>query len=394
MGFVDFVIAHEWVILFYSVIILLIIAVREHIQWQGFAVGLYRTKVGIALMERWGKKYRGLIQIIGMIGIGVGFVGMGMICFTLIQGLWALLTDPAAPPVIAPVLPGFSIPGFDLKVPLVTGWIALFIVIVIHEFSHGVVSKAHNVKVKSSGLLIFGPIAGAFVEPDENVLKNQPETTQYALFAAGPVSNFITAFLAMGIMALLFAPAINVMTVPSGVEITKIVDGYGAANASLVSGDVVTSINGVDVLSYEELSTELDTVFAGDAILVGLDDERVVSVQTTQNPADATSNRGYLGVNLKSSRDARIGEWWFTALLAIVVWFQDLFYWFVLLSLGIGLANLLPIGPLDGGRMLQLATNQITGNKKRGDWWWAKISLVTLALILILLLIPIGRALF
>ena len=40
---------------------------------------------------------------------------------------------------------------------------------------------------------------------------------------------------------------------------------------------------------------------------------------------------------------------------AALIWFYGFLYWLYLLNLGIGLFNLVPLGPIDGGRMLLVA---------------------------------------
>ena len=394
-----FFVENSWSFLFYAVIIAIIVLLRHKIEWQVFGIGLYKTKVGLKLMEKMGTKYRGLVQLLGYIGLGVGFVGMGFIVFTLLSGLWNLMFNPAAPAVISPILPGFHIPGTDLKVPLITGWLALFIVVVIHEFSHGVVSRAHNVPVKSSGLLIFGPIGGAFVEPDEKTLAKQPETVKYSLFAAGPFSNIVTGLLFALFSAFVILPLLVFMTMPAGVEITSVVPDYPAANASLGAGMIITGINGAAVVDNAQLSAQLDKVRAGDSLLITVEksDGGVAeySVLTTQNPNDATSTKGYVGINLLAKRDPKVDAVWYQGLIITLRWLQEFFKWLLILSLGLGLANLLPIGPVDGGQMLRQACYQVTGDSKKGgkgDWWWAKISWVTLAIIIVLLIIPIAKA--
>jgi membrane-associated protease RseP (regulator of RpoE activity) len=384
----SWVVRHEWALLFYAVLITAIILLRRKIEWQAFGIGLYKTKFGLKLMDKWGTKYRGLVQTLGYIGIGVGFVGMIFITGNLVYGLWVLLTNPAAPAVVSPVLPGIDIPGAALKVPLITGWIALFVVIVIHEFSHGVVSRAHGIAVKSSGLLIFGPIGGAFVEPDEKAMLKQHETVQYSLFAAGPWSNIITALLAVLVVAYAVTPLLGSMTTSVGVSVETVTPNLPAANASLASGTVITAVNGVPIHNYQEMSDQLDPIKAGDVVELSTD-KGEYAITTTSNPADASSKKGYLGVTLKTKQDPKNHALWFTALLAVANWISEFFQWFIILSLGLGLANLLPLGPVDGGRMLQTAARKITADNKRGDWWWAKISIFTLILAATLLFVPI-----
>ncbi len=391
MGFVQFFTDYKWVLLFYATVVFVIIMLRRKIEWQVFGIGLYRTKAGLKTMDKLGKKYKGLFQIIGYIGIGIAFIGMIFIVTNLAYGLYNLIVDPNAQAVVSPVIPGFSVPGTALKVPLIIGWIALFMVVVIHEFMHGVICRANDVPVKSSGIAIFGPIGGAFVEPDEKALVKKDVTVQYAMYAAGPFSNIVTGMLFFVISAFLVIPLLMYMTIPAGVEVSSVTPNYPAANASVVEGTLVNSVNGVTITTYEEFSKQLDSVKPGDTVNLKTD-KGDYSIKTMQNPTDAASTKGFLGVNLKPRRDPKVSGELFSGLLSSLTWFKELLYWLFLLSLGLGLANLLPLGPVDGGRILQLSCRQVTGDKKRGDWWWAKISIVTLVLLIVLLLIPVIKA--
>ncbi|MEM4248184.1 MAG: site-2 protease family protein [Candidatus Nanoarchaeia archaeon] len=67
--------------------------------------------------------------------------------------------------------------------------------------------------------------------------------------------------------------------------------------------------------------------------------------------------------------------------------------WIFILSLGIGLANLIPLGPLDGGRMLLVALTKFL-KKARAQWLWSKISALCLILLLLNLLYPYLKNLF
>jgi membrane-associated protease RseP (regulator of RpoE activity) len=380
---------YKWVFLFYGAIILLVYLFRDKFEWHGI-VGLYKTKVGLKLMESWGKKYQGLVHVLGYIGAGVGFLGMFLIVGFLIHGVWALIFQPDAPAVVSPVIPGVPIPGAAIQVPLITGWLALFIVIVIHEFSHGVVSRAHNVPVKSSGLLVFGFIGGAFVEPDEKKLAKQHESVHYSLFAAGPFSNIVTGILFLLIATFLFPAITDHMTTPTGVSLEKVTESSPAWNASLRPGMLITSVNNAPITDRDGLLEQLDSVKVGEAVIIGTKSGQYV-VQTGQNPALPKDKKGYLGVFIKSQRDPKSTGAVFSATLAVTNWLKEFFYWLYVLSLGIGLANLLPLGPVDGGQMLRTASQGIAG-KARGDWWWKKISMVTLLVIIVLLLVPIGKA--
>jgi membrane-associated protease RseP (regulator of RpoE activity) len=145
----------------------------------------------------------------------------------------------------------------------------------------------------------------------------------------------------------------------------------------------------VDVTSSDQLSAEMDKVTPGDVANIEANGQ-VYPVQTTAHPTDEESAKGYIGINLQSKREPKMAgtEW----LVATINWLGYFMSWLFILSLGIGLANLLPLGPVDGGRMFQLASRQMAGNAKRGDWWWKRVSLLVLAVIIVLVFAPVLKA--
>jgi membrane-associated protease RseP (regulator of RpoE activity) len=369
---------YKWVILFYAVLIGVIYRFRDKFDWQNKFIGLYRTKFGLQLMERLGKHQR-IVKTLGYIGIVVGYIGMIFIVGMLFKGFYDLLFVPNAPPVVSPVLPGVPIPGLGIKVPLVTGWLALFIVIVIHEFSHGVVARAHKIPVTSSGLMVFGPLGGAFVEPEEKKMAKATKAAQLSVFAAGPFSNLLTSALFFLAITFLLVPAAGMM-IDDGILFQEIQPGFPAAEAGLEPEVIYTLVNQVPVSTWDEFYGAIEDVQPGDSVLFEAPGKEPVVVTATAHPDDA--EKGYLGVvpgtNVKPG---------FDILLSILLWFSNLLMWTFVLGLGIGLANLLPMGPVDGGRMLKTGCEHFFG-EKTGQVIWAKVSIVMVSLLIILLLIP------
>src|SRR3989344_2105488 len=182
-------------ILFYGLIGYFFVKYRERWQVQGI-VAIYRTRLGLKLMDKIAAKVPWLLRFLSFFSVLIGFAGMAMILYYLVVGTFMLLTVPAAVPAVAPVLPGVKIPGL----PDLSFWhwiIAIFIVAVVHEFSHGIYSRLYKIPLKSSGLALFGPILGAFVEPDEKLLKKQSRFRQITIFSAGSFSNIILAIIAI-----------------------------------------------------------------------------------------------------------------------------------------------------------------------------------------------------
>src|SRR3989338_644264 len=78
--------------------------------------------------------------------------------------------------------------------------ISLFIIAIIHEFSHGVIARVYNIKIKSSGFAFLGPIPAAFVEPDEKKMEKSSAKAQLSILAAGSFSNILLALLVILIL--------------------------------------------------------------------------------------------------------------------------------------------------------------------------------------------------
>jgi membrane-associated protease RseP (regulator of RpoE activity) len=380
MGLLEVIASYKWVIIFYSLIILFIILMRKKFEFHGKIIALYKTGFGLSMIERVGKKHAAIIKILGYCGIGVGFIGMAAIVILILKGLWDLVLVPGAPPVISPVLPGIPIPGSPIQVPLIEGWIALFIVVLIHEFSHGIVAAAHNIRVKSTGLLFFGPLLGAFVEPDEKQVEKKGDVVKYSIFAAGPFSNVLLALAAILLIVFAVSPAINNYAAPEGFVFTKVDDDLPAYKAGLEAGVTYNLVNGEKINSALEFEKALAPVKPGEAVTIG---NSLGSYNVTTTFREEAPEKALIGVNIRTKLTNEGSAW-----LNVLLWANGLIAWIFILSLGLGLANLLPIGPVDGGRMIKEALENTLG-KSKGLKVWAKLTIVLIALILILLLVPI-----
>jgi membrane-associated protease RseP (regulator of RpoE activity) len=239
--------------------------------------------------------------------------------------------------------------------------------------------------VLSSGIVFFGPLIGAFVEPDEKKLRKQSDVVQYSVFAAGPFSNMLLAGLVIIIFLAIFNPIADAYAQPLGFSFTKLEPGMPAEKAGLETGVIYNRVNNLTVLSTEDFVKAFDKVKVNETILIG-NDEKAYYVTTTSRPE--APDKPIIGVNLQSRFTNEDN-----VLMKIFIWLVGLFSWIFMLSLGLGLANLLPIGPVDGGRMLGVSLMKTAGDKK-GKLIWTKITMIMIIIILILLLTPILRTIF
>ena len=314
---------------------------------QGKIFALYKTKLGLKLMDKIARKFPRLLGFTGYLAIVIGFAGLVLMTYLLFKGAYGVIIGNA--PILSPVLPGIKI---ATGLPELGFWhwiISIFIVAVVHEFFHGVFARKYDVKIKSSGFAFLGPILAAFVEPDEKKLEKSRKREQLAIFAAGPFANIVLGIIFLLITGLVLGPAAN-------------------------------EINDVKIDSKENLAKVSSELKPGDNVKI-ITDKGTYNVNVAEHPN--FKGKGYLGIAInpagfKEEYQVRYGEF----LLRALFWLYLLFWWIYVISLGIGIFNLVPLGPVDGGRMLLTGLTKFF-NIKTSKKIWNFISILVLVLIFI-----------
>ena len=344
-----------------------------------------KTKLGIKLMDKIANKFPKSINFISQAGIYIGFAGMLLIVFELIKNFIKIFTQPGTLPGVGVVLP-IPIKG-AFYVPFFYWIISIFILATIHEFAHGVVARLHNVKVKSSGIgflsIILPVIPLAFVEPDEKKLIKKSSKKQLAVFAAGPLANILFAFIVLGFSLLITNPvAANVIDY-DGVLITGLVKEYNTSFPAEIAGvtenELITQIDGTKITHITNFTSLLENKTPGDKLTL-ITNISAYDITLSESPED--KSKSYLGVYVKQSTKIKesFKEKYGNVLPSIILWFVGLLFWLYVLNLGIGLFNLVPIGPIDGGRMSHTILTKYF--KKVGIKIWKIIPLIFIILIL------------
>src|SRR3989344_1407703 len=262
---------------------------------------MYRTTWGIRLMDSLAKRYRKLTTYIGYFGIFVCFLGMALISYSLVQNIVHLFTKPEAAPGVGLVLP-FKAKGVFF-VPFFYWIIAIFVIAVVHEFAHGLIARAHNLQVKSSGFAFLGLIVpiipAAFVEPDEKKLRTRPHKEQLSVFAAGPFSNILFALLLFAIASFIITPLASGTIEANGVKITDYVKENGpfpAEASGIKIGELVQSIDNRPTPYVENLSAVLRGKNPGDVVAVKTD-KSSYQLALAKNPEN--ESLAYMGAYLE-----------------------------------------------------------------------------------------------
>ena len=290
-----------------------------------------------------------------------------------------------------------GLPGLNPVIPLWYGILALVIAMVVHEFSHGILSRVANVKVKALGLLMFFFPVGAFVEPDEEEMKSMKKWERMRLYAAGPGSNMVIAI----IFSFLFSSVMVASLEPSsdGVLSGSVVLDYGGEEAGLEPWMLITEVNDQAILNSEDFSNVMNETYAGQVVNVSvLNKGTPEAYQVTLSDKGSyylkyypdsyetwMSGKGFMGIavvdpEVIADSLANPGSSGGSMLQYITLPFQKLqpfpehftalfsptgivgaipdsafwilansFYWIFWLNLMVGLTNALPAVPLDGG---------------------------------------------
>ena len=99
---------------------------------------------------------------------------------------------------------------------------------------------------------------------------------------------------------------------------------------------------------------------------------------------DEKSERGLIGINLDLK--TKVKEGYGKLFGKVFIWFHLLIMWLATVNIGVGLFNLLPLGPVDGGRMFYSALLVIIKDEKKAKKIWAFVGFMFLFLVAINLL--------
>lgn len=383
----DFILKYKFIFLFYIIIIIFLILHRKRIDVQGKIILLYRTKFGLKWIEKFSTRFREWVILLGYIGVGVAYIGMIFISYILLKNLYDLLFTPQAVSGVSVVLPGISVPGLGV-LPFWHWLIAIFVIAVVHEFSHGIVARAHKIEVQNTGLAFFGPIIGAFVEPNEKKMAQEDDIKQYSVLAAGPFSNILLGILAVLLLAFIFTPWQQSMTEPTGFTFDAYHnDTVPIALAGIAPGTLITGVNALEVSKFQDASDELSCTKPGEKIEVRTNNGTFPLMLGVSPDNPKKGFMGITGIRNEFETKEAYAAGWGKMLYVSVDWFSNFLRWLFLLSLGIGLFNLLPLPIVDGGRMVQISLWKLKG-KEKGQKWFGRVSLFFLLLLVIGLVFP------
>ncbi len=223
---------------------------------------MVRTKRGHKTLELVSKPRRAW-RIFGEIGLWTcRFVSTIVLVVFVLTFVMTILNPAELEPATASEI--ILIPGVSPTIPLVWGLIGLIVALVIHEYGHGILTRAHGMRVRSFGMLILGVIPiGAFAEPEGSEIMRAPRRERQRVFAAGPAINIyggLVFFIILALVANTMTPAI------AGVHAEGIIEDMPASQAGLQPWEIITHADGIEMEDRSQFTAFLDSHHAGDNI--------------------------------------------------------------------------------------------------------------------------------
>ena len=356
-------------------VVILIAAKSLKLEKHGFELKAYsltykNTQVQSVLSKILTRTRRG-IRVFADVSVVAGFLMMGFAFWFLLNNLSNFFVEPTEFAELTVLIPGVTLTSgpaiayFLLSIP---------IVLVIHEGAHGIVASLEKIKIKTGGFAVFIALFAGFVEPDEEEFDKAKKISKLRVIGAGATSNVIFAF-ALGALLLtnpIFALILPEPLVewfydaPDGVLIISIIPDSGAEKAGLQSGDLITAINGVVIIT--PLDFQKIDLKPGETVTVTVQrngQQLQLPVEIMPSPDDP--NRGLVGI----MRDNALS---YKPVYNFIEWDPQVsmfLLWLWMISFFIGIINMLPLPILDGGKFIYTIIEKKASEQKINGIMWA-----------------------
>jgi membrane-associated protease RseP (regulator of RpoE activity) len=352
---------------------------------------MIRTTRGQQFLDRLARPKK-FWEVFADVGIFVVILSMIFMFATLILGDYKIFQIKPEPTVFNEPRNFLLLPGINQFVPLTWGLIALIVALVVHEFSHAILSRAADIKVKALGLLVLVLPIGAFAEPDESQLygtdvgsdvKVATRRERIRVLTAGIMSNIVVGIISL---TLFFGPVLSAIAPMPGLGVIGVVSGSPAEKAGIRPGVVILQIDNTTIANNDQFHAFMNATHPGQVVSVKAAEKGTVYEFIVILDKNPNSDIGFLGVQGGSEETLNflkqipymlgtVGGWaailgfpflifngfnggvinlyqpigWASHLGPGIFWIANTLLWVGWINFYVGLFNSLPLVPLDGG---------------------------------------------
>lgn len=344
------------VVAFFVLVGVLLFLDRKNVEFS-YGLAIRRWKRGQYVMDRWIFSHRRLLGAAGTVGVVLGFCAAALGMFSI---AYATTVGEQSVAPILPTVGDYQYPSGIVGVPFWFWIVSIFVVLTVHEPMHAIYSRLAGVPVRSWGIMTFLVLPlGAFVDPDMKRVYRLGLMQKLKIFAGGSFGNFLTAGIVMVILSVLSLALFGQANVPGG-----------PADEAGLEGKIL-SVDGTEIKSLGDLSRVLNETEAGTAIQITTD-RGTYDLVTAAN--EKTGHGSYVGMTFGLKPE--YADW-----AGPVSVLMQLLRWLVIFNVGIGIFNMMPMRPFDGGHMFEAVFARILKSDELGRKAINVTSLVVLALI-------------
>lgn len=319
------------------------------------------------------------------------------------------------------------IPGLNNSIPIIEGWVALVITIIVHEAGHGIVARVHGVKVDSTGIVLFlGLPIGAFVNIVKEELDKLTFRKRSSILTAGPMTNIVIAGIALFFLFIITSTlTVSKPLDPNifGLVITGVNKDSLANSIGLKPGDIIQKVQTNVITTPTQLNGNLSSNLGKTITLSILDDKGKKIEKQATLPKERDPGKGILGVMISPVTDPQkvldnYNKLYLSSPLTLlapptiipgVVPFSsfnlgnydspifgtyfyipaNFLFWIWFINFNVAIFNALPIGPLDGGQLYNSMIAKKVSNKKGFIKQLPNIiSYITILIVVLTLVLP------
>ena len=253
---------------------------------------MIKTRRGRELIDRLSKRER-FWTAFGRISIGVTIGSMVALMLMLIWEAFLVLSLPPSAAPAPEMLIG--LPGINPIIPIWYGILGIAVGIFVHEFAHGILSRVANIKIESLGILLLIFPMGAFVEPNEDEIRATSRKKRARMYAAGPATNMLVAFICLIVFVIVLAP--SAQPVSDGAVVIGVTPNSPAEKFGISVWSEILSVDGQTISNASDLNdlffidpggrANISILYRGSQTTIEAPKGVVVTSVTPGLPADA-----------------------------------------------------------------------------------------------------------